>query len=48
MTHNPETDATGPDTPADSPRVLLTVDEAATALNIGRTTVYALLKTGEL
>ena len=33
-------------TPAD--RLLLTAEEAAEVLNIGRTTVYALIKNGEL
>lgn len=32
----------------DQPRVLLTVEEAAEQLAIGRTAVYALLKSGEL
>ena len=31
-----------------SPRVLLSVEEAAATMNVGRTTVYALIKTGEL
>jgi integrase len=30
------------------PRVLLSVEEAAATMNVGRTTVYALIKTGEL
>jgi excisionase family DNA binding protein len=33
-------------TPA--PRVLLTVEQAAQRLSIGRTTTYALIKTGQL
>lgn len=32
----------------DQPRVLLTAEEAAERLAIGRTAVYALLKSGEL
>ena len=35
------------DTPA-SDRLLLTPEEAAAALHVGRTTVYALMKAGEL
>ena len=31
-----------------SPRVMLTAEQAADALGIGRTTVYALIKSGEL
>lgn len=40
-----------PDTPAGpprAPRVMLTVEQAAAALSIGRTTTYALIKSGEL
>ena len=35
-------------TPAGEPRVLLTVEEAARRLRIGRTTCYRLVATGEL
>ncbi|SFJ91277.1 DNA binding domain-containing protein, excisionase family [Amycolatopsis sacchari] len=31
-----------------SPRVLLTVEDAAKALSIGRTTMYALIKAGHI
>jgi excisionase family DNA binding protein len=31
-----------------TPRVLLTVEQAAERLNLGRTTTYALIKTGQL
>lgn len=31
-----------------APRVMLTVEQAAQALSIGRTTAYALIKSGEL
>lgn len=31
-----------------SPRVMLTVEQVADALGIGRTTAYALIKSGEL
>jgi excisionase family DNA binding protein len=34
--------------PQTTPRVMLTAEQAADALSIGRTTVYALIKTGEL
>lgn len=34
------------DSPA--PRIMLTAEQAADALGIGRTTVYALIKSGEL
>jgi excisionase family DNA binding protein len=37
-----------PDTPARAPRLMLTAEQAADALGIGRTTVYALIKSGEL
>lgn len=33
---------------ADQPRVLLTVEEAAKRLSIGRTTMYALIKAGHV
>lgn len=33
---------------SDQPRVLLSVEQAAERLSIGRTTVYRLIKTGEL
>lgn len=33
---------------SDQPRVLLSVEQAADRLSIGRTTVYRLIKTGEL
>ena len=33
---------------ADTPCVMLTVEQAAAALDIGRTTTYALIKSGEL
>lgn len=36
-----------PDTTT-APRVLLTAEQAAERLNLGRTTVYALIKTGQL
>ncbi len=35
-------------TPAAPPRTLLSVEAAATQLSIGRTTMYALLKTGAI
>ena len=35
-------------TPAAPPRTLLTVEAAATHLSIGRTTMYALIKTGAI
>ena len=34
--------------PATSPRVLLTVEAAAEQLSIGRTSMYALVKSGEV
>ena len=34
--------------PRGTPRVMLTVEQAADALGIGRTTVFALIKSGEL
>lgn len=34
--------------PADAPRVMLTPEQAADALGIGRTTMYALIKTGDV
>ena len=34
--------------PRGTPRVMLTAEQAAAALNIGRTSVYALIKSGEL
>jgi excisionase family DNA binding protein len=37
-----------PDTPASAPRVMLTVEEAARRLSIGRTNMFALLKTGAI
>jgi excisionase family DNA binding protein len=36
-----------PTTPP-TPRLLLTVEQAAQALDIGRTTMFALIKTGEV
>lgn len=42
MTHEP------PTTPPRAPRVMLTVEQAADALGIGRTTTFALIKSGEL
>jgi excisionase family DNA binding protein len=41
--HQPTTN-----TPATGPRVLLTVEAAAKALSIGRTSMYALIKDGEV
>ncbi|WP_460438163.1 helix-turn-helix domain-containing protein [Amycolatopsis stemonae] len=35
-------------TTSDIPRTLLTVEAAAEQLSIGRTTMYALIKTGEI
>jgi excisionase family DNA binding protein len=35
-------------TPAAPPRTLLSVEAAATQLSIGRTTMYALIKTGAI
>jgi len=35
-------------TPATPPRTLLSVEAAATQLSIGRTTMYALIKTGAI
>jgi len=37
-----------PDTTENIPRVMLSVEQAAEALGIGRTTAYALIKSGEL
>jgi excisionase family DNA binding protein len=34
--------------PSQTPRTLLTVEQAAEQLSVGRTTVYALLKSGEI
>lgn len=34
--------------PRGTPRIMLTVEQTAAALNIGRTTVFALIKSGEL
>ena len=34
--------------PRGTPRLMLTAEQAAVALGIGRTTVYALIKSGEL
>lgn len=34
--------------PRGTPRVMLTVEQAAAALSAGRTTVFALIKSGEL
>jgi excisionase family DNA binding protein len=34
--------------PADTPRVMLTPEQAAESLGIGRTTMYALIKTGDV
>lgn len=39
---------TEPTDPPPTPRVMLTAEQAAAALGIGRTTVYALIKSGEL
>lgn len=47
----PETGGTNPVDTAnqdDPPRTLLTVEAAAESLSIGRTTMYALLKTGDI
>src|SRR4051812_14849829 len=41
-------DAQRPREPVSSDPLLLTPEEAATLLRVGRTTVYALMKTGEL
>lgn len=37
-----------PTPPRGTPRVLLTVEQAAQAIGIGRTTMFALVKSGEL
>lgn len=34
--------------PRGTPRVVLTVEQAAAALSVGRTTLFALIKSGEL
>ena len=39
---------TTPDHPLDPTRTLLSVEAAATQLSIGRTTMYALIKTGAI
>ncbi|HEV2343587.1 MAG TPA: helix-turn-helix domain-containing protein [Actinocrinis sp.] len=41
---------TSPNTtpPRGTPRIMLTAEQTAAELNIGRTTVYALIKSGEL
>ena len=41
-------DAQRPQEPVSSDPLLLTPEEAATVLRLGRTTVYALMKAGEL
>lgn len=38
----------GPDTPDTTPAILLTVEAAAARLSISRTTMYALLKSGDV
>lgn len=37
-----------PPTPTQPPRLMLTVEQAAEALGIGRTAVFALIKAGEI
>ncbi len=40
--------AQAPTPPRGTPRVMLTPEQAAAALNIGRTILFALIKSGEL
>lgn len=48
----PTTSPTGPLTPhaepAGGPRIMLTVEQAAAVLGIGRTTMFALIKSGDV
>lgn len=37
-----------PTTEAPTPRLMLTVEQAAEAIGVGRTTMFALIKTGEI
>lgn len=47
-THTTTSANPNPSTPAPAPRVMLTAEQAAEALGIGRTTLFALLKRGEI